>query len=83
MFPVVTVTLAAVCALPSPAQLVLQTFLETFESCLHIQHNFASMALMTEGKKKTNQWMLFVLVFFNELFPLCSKPRVLLMNLSE
>lgn len=81
MFPVVTVTLAAVCALPSPAELVLHTFLETFESCLHIQQHLASMALMTEGKK--TQPVDILCFCFYELFPLCFKSRVLLMNLSE
>lgn len=65
MFPVVTVTLAAVCALPSPAELVLQTFLETFESCLHIQHRFASVELATEGKKTSSGYSLFFMNHFH------------------
>lgn len=58
-------------------------FLETFESCLRIQHRFASMALTTEGKKKNNQKPSGYSFCFYESFPPCFKPRVLLMNLSE
>lgn len=40
-------------------------FLETFESCLHIQHHFASVVLATEGKKKPNGYSLFFMNHFH------------------